>query len=132
MIVTILHNILFILHITSHIIIIQLHISFHIIFMFHTFYKHLKNFISTYAMPAYSKEVDTGKNCMYLKVLSLYETLISIFTVLYDLNRAAVMTQTGLIIYVCCSICFPCNAPKYTLVVFDMFRVFCKHNLNVS
>ena len=22
-----------------------------------------------------------------------------------------------------------CNAPKYTLVVFDMFRVFCKHNL---
>ena len=25
-----------------------------------------------------------------------------------------------------------CNAPKYTLVVFDMFKVFCKHNLNVS
>ena len=25
-----------------------------------------------------------------------------------------------------------CNAPKYTLVVFDMFRVFFKHNLNVS
>ena len=25
-----------------------------------------------------------------------------------------------------------CNIPKYTLVVFDMFRVFCKHNLNVS
>ena len=25
-----------------------------------------------------------------------------------------------------------CNAPKYTLVVFDMFRVFCNHNLNVS
>ena len=25
-----------------------------------------------------------------------------------------------------------CNAPKYTPVVFDMFRVFCKHNLNVS
>ena len=25
-----------------------------------------------------------------------------------------------------------CNTPKYTLVVFDMFRVFCKHNLNVS
>ena len=24
------------------------------------------------------------------------------------------------------------NAPKYTLVVFDMFRVFCKHNLNAS
>ena len=25
-----------------------------------------------------------------------------------------------------------CNALKYTLVVFDMCRVFCKHNLNVS
>ena len=26
----------------------------------------------------------------------------------------------------------PCNNPKYTIVVFDMFRVFCKCNLNVS
>ena len=26
----------------------------------------------------------------------------------------------------------PCNAPKYTIAVFDIFRVFCKHNLNVS
>ena len=25
-----------------------------------------------------------------------------------------------------------CNTPKYTLAVFDMFRVFCKCNLNVS
>ena len=25
-----------------------------------------------------------------------------------------------------------CNTPKYTLVVIDMFRVFCKHNLTVS
>ena len=25
-----------------------------------------------------------------------------------------------------------CNTPKYTLAVFDMFRVFCKHNLNFS
>ena len=25
-----------------------------------------------------------------------------------------------------------CNTPKYTLVVFDMFRVFCKPNLTVS
>ena len=23
-----------------------------------------------------------------------------------------------------------CKAPKYTLVVFDMFRVFCRHKLN--
>ena len=81
-IVTILHNILFILHITSHIIIIQLHIEFHIIFMFHDFYKHSKNFISTYVMAAYSKEVDTGKNCMYSRVLSLYETVISNYIIL--------------------------------------------------
>ena len=25
-----------------------------------------------------------------------------------------------------------CNTPKYTLAVSDMFRVFCKRNLNVS
>ena len=25
-----------------------------------------------------------------------------------------------------------CNIPKYTLFVFDIFRIFCKHNLNVS
>ena len=25
-----------------------------------------------------------------------------------------------------------CNTPKYTLVVFEVFRVFCKPNLNVS
>ena len=25
-----------------------------------------------------------------------------------------------------------CNTPKYTLVFFDMFRVFCKPNLTVS
>ena len=25
-----------------------------------------------------------------------------------------------------------CNTPKYTLAVFDIFRVFCKPNLNVS
>ena len=27
---------------------------------------------------------------------------------------------------------FLCNTPKYTLVVFDMFRAFCKLNLTVS
>ena len=25
-----------------------------------------------------------------------------------------------------------CNTPKYTLIVFGMFRVFCRHNLNFS
>ena len=38
MIVTILHNILFIIHVTSYIIIIKLHIAFHIVFTFHAFY----------------------------------------------------------------------------------------------
>ena len=85
-IATILHNILFILHITSHIIIIQLHIAFQIIFMFHDFYKHSKNFISSYVMPTDSKEVDTGNNYMYPRVLSLYEIVISIYIVLYDPN----------------------------------------------
>ena len=40
--------------------IISLHFSFHIISMFYAFYKHYKNFISSYVMPAYSKEVDHG------------------------------------------------------------------------
>ena len=44
---------------------------------------------------------------MYLRVLSLYETTISFYTVLYDPNGAAVMTQTEPIISVCCSICIP-------------------------
>ena len=75
--------------------------------MFHAFYKHSKNFISSYVMPAYSKEVDMGKKCMYPRVLSLYETVISIYIVLYDPNGAAVITQTGPIISICCSICIP-------------------------
>ena len=43
-------------------------------------------------MPAFSKEVDTGKDCIYPRVLSLYATVISICTVLYDPNGVAVMT----------------------------------------
>ena len=39
---------------------ISLHFSFHVIFMFYAFYKHYKIFISSYVMPAYSKEVDHG------------------------------------------------------------------------
>ena len=30
------------------------------------------------------------------------------------------------------SLSLRCNTPKYTLIIFDMFRVFCRHNLNVS
>ena len=43
-------------------------------------------------MLAYSKEVDKEKNCMYPRVLLLYETMIFICALLYDPNGAAVMT----------------------------------------
>ena len=37
--------------------IISLHFSLHVISMFYAFYKHYKIFISSFVMPAYSKEV---------------------------------------------------------------------------
>ena len=40
--------------------IILLHFSFHVISMFYAFYKYYKNFILSYVMPAYSKEMDYG------------------------------------------------------------------------
>ena len=40
--------------------IISLRFSFHVISMFYAFYKHYKNFISSYVMSAYFKEVDHG------------------------------------------------------------------------
>ena len=40
--------------------------------------------------------------------------------------------MVGLKICPCVLLACYCNTPKYTLVVFDMFRVFCKLNLNVS
>ena len=49
-------------------------------------------FFFTCVMPAYSKEVDTGKDCMYPRVLSLYVTMISIYTVLYDPNKITAVT----------------------------------------
>ena len=62
-------------------------------------------------MLAYSKEVDTGNNCVFSRVLSSYEIVISICALLYDLNGAAVKTQmrsmssnkTRSIISVCCN-----------------------------
>ena len=47
-------------------------------------------FIFFMFMPANTTEVNTIENCMYPKVLSLYETVI-----LYDPNEAAIMIQTG-------------------------------------
>ena len=50
---------------------------------------------------------------MYPIVLSLYETMISIYIVLYDPNGAILMSQTWPIIFVCCSICIPNRHATY-------------------
>ena len=50
--------------------------------------------------------------------------ITSILTIIYEDNVACIEhIKEGYI---------KCNTPKYTLEIFDMFRVFCKHNLNVS
>ena len=59
----------------------------------------------TCVMPAFFKEVDIGKDCIYPMTLSLYATVISIYTVLYDPNEVAVMTQKGPTISICYSNC---------------------------
>ena len=46
-------------------------------------------------------------NLFVSRILSLFVTVISLCIVLYDLNRVAVMIQTGPTIYVCCSNCIP-------------------------
>ena len=84
-------------------------------FMIHVSFINIDLSLFTCFMLAYSKEVDTGKNCMYPRVLSLYETVTSICALLYDPNEAAVMTQTGSMsstqigptIFVCCNNCIP-------------------------
>ena len=61
------------------------------------FYKLLSIFmihvlsLFTCFMPAYSKKMDTEKNCMYQRILSLYETMISICALLYDPNKVHVI-----------------------------------------
>ena len=72
-------------------------------FMIHVSFIYISSSLFTCVMPAFSKEVDTGKDCMYPKILSLYAIMISICIVLYDPNGVAVMTQTGSTIFVCCS-----------------------------
>ena len=65
-------------------------------FMIHVSFIHISStLLLTCVMPAFSKEVDMGKDCMFSRVLSLYAIVISICIVLYDPNRVAVMTQTG-------------------------------------
>ena len=61
-------------------LLISCHIMSFIIFKSFAYFCHLLLCF----MPTNILEVDTGKNCMYPKVLSLYETVISIY-----------MTRTG-------------------------------------
>ena len=61
-------------------------------------------FISFYMCRAFIfQRSGYGKDYMYPRVLSLYAIVISICTVLYDLNGVVVMTQTWPTISVCCS-----------------------------
>ena len=57
-------------------------------FMIHVLFINIALSLFTCFIPAYSKKVDTGKNCMYPRVLSLYDTMTSICALLYDSNRA--------------------------------------------
>ena len=87
------HIILVIVLMTIHVFYISL-IYYKLLRMFiiHVSFIHISSSLFTCVMSAFSKEVDTGKDCMYLRVLSLYVTVISICTVLYDLNGVTVMT----------------------------------------
>ena len=107
------------LSIKFHIILVIILMTIQVFYISIIFYKVLPMFIIhilfinialslfTCFMHAYSKEVDTGNDCMYPRVLSLYAIVISICIVLYDPNGVAVMTQTGPTISVCYSKCIP-------------------------
>ena len=60
-------------------------------FMIHVLFINIVLSLFTCFMPAYSKKMDTGNNCMYPRVLSLYEIVISIFALLYDPNGVHVI-----------------------------------------
>ena len=70
--------------------------TFHVLCTFHKLsYTILLGFMS-----ANTLEADTGNNCMYPKILSLYETVISIciypkVSSLYETVTSICMTQTG-------------------------------------
>ena len=60
-------------------------------FMIHVSFINIALSLFTCFMPAYSKKNDTGKNYMYPRTLSLYETVISICALLYDPNGVHVI-----------------------------------------
>ena len=98
------HIILVIILITIHVYYISI-IYYKLLpmFMIHASFILISSSVFTCVMPTFSKEVDTGKDCMYPMVLSQYATVISIYIVLYNPKGVAIMTQTGPTISVCCS-----------------------------
>ena len=85
------HIILVIVLMTIHVFYISIiYYKLLLMFMIHVSYIHISSsFFFTCVMLAFSKEVDTGNDYMYLRVLSLYAIVIFICIVLYC------MTQTG-------------------------------------
>ena len=102
------HIILVIVLMTTHVFyIFIIYYKLLLMFIIHVSFIHISSSLFTCVMPAFSKEVDTGKDCMYPRVLSLYATVISICTILYDPNGVTVMTQTRPTISVCYNNCIP-------------------------
>ena len=76
-------------------------------FMIHVSYINIALSLFICFMLAYSKEVDTGKNCVPESTIIVRDSDLYMYCVLYDPNGVAVMTQTRLTIFVCCSNCIP-------------------------
>ena len=95
------HIILVIVLMTIHVFYISIiYYKLLLIFMIHVSFIYISSYLFTCVMLVLSKEVDTGNDYMYSRVLSMYTTVISICTVLYDQNEIMVMTQTGPTIFV--------------------------------
>ena len=78
------HIILVIVLMTIHVFYISIiYYKLLLMFMIYVSFIHISSSFFTYVMSAFSKEVDTRKDCMYPRVLSLYVTVISICIVLY-------------------------------------------------
>ena len=78
------HIILVIVLMTIHVFYISIiYYKLLLMFMIYVSFIHISSSLFTYVMSAFSKEVDTRKDCMYPRVLSLYATVISICIVLY-------------------------------------------------
>ena len=96
------------LSIEFHIILVIVLMTIKVFYISIIFYKLLPMFmihVSCLHIP--KKKRDTGKNCMYPRVLSLYGTMIYICDLLYDPNGSMSSTQTRPTISVCCSNCIP-------------------------